>query len=83
MVAVVTRSNCRAEMFRQQGYEAIVADVTRPETLRNLPVSESVLFSVGFDRASNDSIEAVYAGVVINLLATLSAEIVHLRLAGV
>jgi nucleoside-diphosphate-sugar epimerase len=60
-------------MFRQQGYEAIVADVTRPDTLRKLPAAESVLFSVGFDRASNDSIEAVYAGGMRNLLAALSA----------
>jgi nucleoside-diphosphate-sugar epimerase len=73
-VAVATRSESRADMFRQRGYDAIVADVTRPDTLRNLPVAESVLFAVGFDRASNDSIEKVYAGGMKNLLATLSVD---------
>jgi nucleoside-diphosphate-sugar epimerase len=73
-VAVVTRSEERAERFRQQGYEAVIADVTRPETLRNLPVAETVLFSVGFDRASNHSIERVYGGGMRNLLAALPAE---------
>jgi nucleoside-diphosphate-sugar epimerase len=73
-VVVVTRSATRADTFRQQGCDAIVADVTRPETLRNLPVAESVLFAVGFDRATSDSIEAVYAGGMRNLLAALPGE---------
>jgi nucleoside-diphosphate-sugar epimerase len=73
-VVVMTRSANRADMFRQQGYDAIVADVTRPETLKNLPVAKSVLFAVGFDRATSDSIETVYAGGMRNLLAALPAE---------
>jgi nucleoside-diphosphate-sugar epimerase len=73
-VAVVTRSKNRADAFRQQGIDAIVADVMQPETLEKLPVAECVLFSVGYDRATNDSIEAVYAGGMRNLLAALPAE---------
>ena len=38
------------------------ADVTRPETLANLPIVETVLFAVGFDRSGQKSIDDVYAG---------------------
>jgi nucleoside-diphosphate-sugar epimerase len=73
-VVIMTRSANRADTFRQQGYDAIVADVTRPETLRNLPVAKTVLFAVGFDRGGSDSIEEVYAGGMRNVLASLSRE---------
>jgi nucleoside-diphosphate-sugar epimerase len=71
-VIVVTRQNERAEHFRQQGYDAIVADVTRPETLSQLPAAETVLYAVGFDRTRENSIHDVYAGGVRNVLAALS-----------
>ncbi len=73
-VVVVTRSDSRADAFRQQGYEAIIADVTQPETLTLLPVAESVLFAVGLDRASKNSIQEVYADGMSNVLAALPAE---------
>jgi nucleoside-diphosphate-sugar epimerase len=73
-VAVVTRSDSRAKEFRQAGYEAIVADVTRPETLTALPVAETVLFAVGFDRAGKHSIQQVYADGMSNVLAALPSE---------
>jgi len=85
-VVIVTRSANRADTFRQRGYDALVADVTRPETLRNLPVAESLLFAVGFDRAASDSIEAVYAGGMRNLLAALPVEtgrVVYISTTGV
>ena len=70
-VVVVTRSRERATLFEQQGYRAMVADVTRPETLTDLPVADTVLFSVGYDRKSGAAIEDVYAGGVRNVLAAL------------
>ena len=73
-VAVVTRSDRRANAFRQAGYEAIVADITQPETLTRLPVAESVLFTVGFDRASKNSIQQVYADGMSNVLTALPTE---------
>lgn len=73
-VVVTTRRHARAAEFRQRGYSAIVADVTRPETLSQLPVADSVLFAVGFDRTGRDSIHDVYAGGVRNLLAALPAD---------
>lgn len=73
-VAVVTRSRHRAEAFEGQGFQAIVADITRPESLTSLPAAESVLFAVGYDRSSGPPITEVYAGGVRNVLAALPAD---------
>lgn len=73
-VTIVTRSQPRADGFTHHGYQAIVADVTRPETLNDphrLPVAETVLFAVGYDHTAEQSIEDVYAGGVRNVLAAL------------
>lgn len=74
LVAVVTRSDVRGERFRQKGFDPIVADVTRPETLTQLPTAETVLFAVGYDRDSRNSIQGVYANGMANVLAALPAE---------
>ncbi len=70
-VFVATRSADRATIFQKEGYETIVADVTRPETLKNLPTANVVLFSVGHDRTAGQSIEEVYAAGVKNVLEAL------------
>lgn len=59
-VHVVTRSSDRAERFRDEGYRALVADVTEPDTLGGLPVAETVLYAVGHDPASGKSKHEVY-----------------------
>jgi nucleoside-diphosphate-sugar epimerase len=74
-VTVITRSGQRADDFRRDRYDAIVADVTQPETLAKLPVAETVLFSVGFDKTGGQSIADVYAGGVRNALAALPATV--------
>jgi nucleoside-diphosphate-sugar epimerase len=74
-VTVVSRSPERAAEFERQGYRAIVADVTRPETLGNLPKTETVLFAVGFDRGSSQSMETVYAGGLQNVLTALPSSV--------
>jgi nucleoside-diphosphate-sugar epimerase len=73
-VAVITRSDARAESFKLLGYRTILADVTRPETLGNLPVTDVALFSVGYDRDSVASITDVYAGGVRNVLHALPSD---------
>lgn len=70
-VHIVTRSPERALKLADEGFEPLVADVTRPETLVDLPAAESVLFSVGYDRSSASSIAEVYAGGVRNVLSAL------------
>jgi nucleoside-diphosphate-sugar epimerase len=72
-VIIVTRRPERAEHFAAQGYHALVADVTRPDTLRQLPEADSVLFSIGFDQTNGQSIHEVYAGGVQNILSSLPA----------
>jgi len=59
-VFVVTRDGQRAEQFETEGFRPIVADVTRPETLAELPLAETVLWSVGYDHQSGVSRETVF-----------------------
>ena len=74
-VVVVTRSTDRAADFAaRRHYQAIVADVTRPESLVELPASDTVLFAVGFDRKVQQSIHEVYAGGLRNVLSALSSK---------
>lgn len=76
-VIVVTRSAARAAEFQRDGYQTIVADVTQPDSLRNLPSAETVLYAVGFDRSATDGplIEDVYAGGMQNVLAALPSSV--------
>jgi nucleoside-diphosphate-sugar epimerase len=73
-VFVVTRSAARADNLKTEGYEAIVADVTRPETLNDLPVADVVLFAVGYDRSAKNTIHEVYARGMRNVLGALPPE---------
>ena len=74
-VYVVTRSPRRAADLESEGFQSVVADVIQPDTLIDLPAVETVLFAVGFDRSSQVSIGAVYAGGVRNVLAALPAKV--------
>lgn len=74
-VVVVTRSAEKARALEQDGYQSLVADVTQPATLVKLPAAETVLFAVGFDRATGGSIEEVYAGGMRNVLAALPSSV--------
>jgi nucleoside-diphosphate-sugar epimerase len=70
-VFVVTRSTDRARQFVAEGFRPIVADVLRPDSLAKLPRAETVLFAVGFDRASGASIFDVYVAGLRDVLASL------------
>ncbi len=85
-VAIVTRSADRAADFRRRGRIAIVADVTQPQTRSELPAADTILFAVGFDRASSRSIHEVYVSGLQNALAALPARsqrFVHISTTGV
>src|SRR5262249_33563731 len=73
-VTIVTRSRDRADQFRAAGYQVAVADITQPATLTNLPAADALPFAAGFDRVPNQSIDAVYAGGIRNVLAALPAD---------
>ena len=70
-VYVMTRSEKRAAALRDLGYTPIVADVTRAETLKQLPAADTVLFAVGFDRSAGNSIHDVYVDGLSNVLTAL------------
>jgi nucleoside-diphosphate-sugar epimerase len=73
-VFVVTRSVHRAEELEQEGFRAIVADVTQPQTLVGLPAAETVLYAVGYDRRSGVSRQQLYVDGLRNVLAALSPQ---------
>jgi nucleoside-diphosphate-sugar epimerase len=80
-VAVVTRSRERATRLQAEGYLPFVADVTDPpslENLRRLGAIDSVLYAVGFDRASGKMMRDVYVDGLRALLDALPTSIERL-----
>lgn len=85
-VVAATRSGARAARLAEAGYEPLVADVAKPDSLEALPHVDSVLFAVGFDRSSDASIEEVYAGglrSVIDRLQEGAGRIIYISSTGV
>jgi nucleoside-diphosphate-sugar epimerase len=48
----VTRSAERAGELARRGFQPLIADVTRPETLAGLPAAQIVLYAVAYDHRS-------------------------------
>ncbi len=67
-VFVTTRSEETAERFRQQQWHPVLCDVTRPETLTDLPRVSTVVYCVGLDRSSGQSMHDVYVQGLQNVL---------------
>jgi nucleoside-diphosphate-sugar epimerase len=85
-VYVVTRSQERAEKFAKLGYNTIIADVCRPETLDELPPAETILFSVGCDRRDGRTVYETYVnglGNVLNALPENAGRIIYISTTGV
>lgn len=68
VVFPTTRSPERARQFEEHSWHAVIADVTKPETLRKLPEADTVVFAVGYDSNSGASREDVYAEGLKNVL---------------
>ena len=73
-VTAVTRRPERTEELAKWGIRPLVADVTRPETLRELPDAETVLYAVGFDPAGGHCRWDVYVDGLKNVLDELSLD---------
>ena len=87
-VVVTTRSERRAETLRQAGLVPRIADVTRPETLANLPAAEAVLYGVGYDPQSQAPVtrEAIYLDgfrAVLDALPAETGKVIYLSSTGV
>jgi nucleoside-diphosphate-sugar epimerase len=76
-VTAVTRNPQRAVDWTRSGWEAYVADITRPDTLASIPPADVVLFAVGFDRQSGRTIAEVYQAGLRHVLEALPAEPSH------
>lgn len=78
-VAAITRSARRAEEFRNAGLFPVLADVTQPQSLAALPEliepGETILFAVGYDRASGLAMREVYVAGLVNVLNALPGHI--------
>jgi len=85
-VSAVTRSVEHAEILSGMGLEPIVADVTRPQTLRKLPEADTVLHAVGFDRQAGPSRRDVYVQGFRNVLTAIPgrcSQLIHISSTGV
>ena len=85
-VHVVTRSSDHARRLRDEGCRAIVADVTEPNTLDNLPAAETVLYAVGHDPASGESKQELYVSglaAVIDALPEAIGRLIYISSTGV
>ncbi len=59
-VWVTTRNPTRAEEWRSLGLDPLVCDVMVPDSLRQLPRVDTVVYCVGMDRSAGHSMRAVY-----------------------
>lgn len=73
-VVAVTRSAATGQRFADEGLEPLVAEVTQPGSLRNLPAADTMLFAVGYDRSAEPTIQQVYAEGFRNVLDALPRE---------
>lgn len=76
-VHVVTRSDQRRDTLLAEGFLPLVADVTRPETLADLPSVDTVLVAVGMDRSQYSDIRKVYVEGLKNVLDALADPVQH------
>lgn len=67
-VTALTRSSANAKELSRLGIRPVIGDVCDPATLAGLPVVETVLFAVGFDRTSGRSQYEVYVDGLRNVL---------------
>ena len=70
-VWVVTRSSARAKELESCGFHAVIADVTQPGSLCELPAAESVLYAVGYDRSTGLQQRQVYVDGLTHVLEHL------------
>lgn len=70
-VAALTRSESRAEEFRDMGITPVLGDVTDADSLKVLPESDTVLYAVGFDRSADQSRRAIYVDGLNNVLTEI------------
>ena len=71
-VWAVTRSATRAAELAAAGITPLTADVTRPETIGDLPAIDAMFWGVGFDRTADATYHDVHVGGLGRVLDSLS-----------
>lgn len=74
-VYVVTRNDSRAARLKEEGLRPVVADITQPDSLAQLPPANTLLFAVGYDRSSRNTIQEVYVAGLKNVLKKVAGQI--------
>jgi nucleoside-diphosphate-sugar epimerase len=85
-VTIVTRNAAKAAQMTAAGYRALVADVTQPASLRDLPAIDTLLYAIGYDRSSGHSIHEVYANGlrhVLDAIPSVTGRVVYISTTGV
>jgi nucleoside-diphosphate-sugar epimerase len=72
-VYATTRRPEQADGFRAQGLKPVVCDVLDAESLKRLPLVDTVLYAVGFDRAAGVTMRSVYVDGLARVLDHLPA----------
>lgn len=76
-VVAVTRTRKRFVELQKLGFSPRIGDITRPSTLNNLPLADTVLFAVGLDRTQTSDIRSVYVDGLKNVLERLPTGTKH------
>lgn len=74
-VAGLVRSEASAESLVHEAIRPIVADVTQPSTLRDLPAADTLLYAVGYDPANGTSRSALHADGLRTVLDAVSPQV--------
>ncbi len=74
-VAGLVRSANRAESLARESIRPIVADVTQPSTLRDLPAADTLLYAVGYDPAGGASRSALHVDGLRAVLDAVSPQV--------
>ena len=74
-VAALTRATSHADELRDAGIDPVIGDVTRPDSLADLPAAGTVLYAVGFDRNTGPSMREVYVDGLRNVLSKLAGRV--------
>lgn len=72
-VSLLTRSEQTSHQFSETGLHPVVGDVTNPESLKQLPECDTILYSIGFDRTGQHTKREVYVDGLRNALREIKS----------
>ncbi|MFV0446532.1 MAG: NAD(P)H-binding protein, partial [Planctomycetaceae bacterium] len=74
-VTALTRSSARADDWRTQGIGSAAGDVLQPESLRQLPACDVLLYAVGYDRTAGVDKRQLYVDGLRNVLNAMHGRV--------